>query len=456
MSSIPTSDTTLNSDSVISLREITKVYRLYDKPLDRLKEAVTPFGHSYHREFFALRNLSLDIRKGETVGIVGKNGSGKSTLLKIITGVLTPTSGQISVNGRISALLELGAGFNPELSGIENIFLNGTINGLPRSFIEERLESIIRFADIGEFIGQPVKSYSSGMYVRLAFAVATSIEPEILIVDEALSVGDMFFQAKCAKRMEELMARGVTTLFVSHDSSAVKSLCQRAVYLKNGLIEAIGPSGDICDQYIHDQIDDGGYFTRATLDSSDSGVSKESQPISAPLLPPSELSAFSERVSLFRKGDGPVKVLSVQLCTAQGLPTTEISYAQQLSIVVYYYSPCALPELVLAMYIKDRNQVEVLGTNNIYESCPVRNLAAGHTYRAQFLYTNHLRAGEYSLRIILADKLNTTLYFDWIDNAVLFRSVDLPGRPRWALVNPPMPFSVQQCEAAVNPEAAPV
>lgn len=217
----------------IKTSNISKAYKLYDNKSDRLKEAINPFKKSYHKDFFALKNISFDIKKGETIGILGKNGSGKSTLLKIITGVLTQTGGYLNVNGKICALLELGAGFNPEYTGIENIYLNGTLMGYEKRDIDKKLSSIIKFADIGDFIYQPVKSYSSGMFARLAFSVAISTDPDILIVDEALSVGDVFFQQKCNLYMKENM-KGVTKLLVTHDINSVAKLTDRVLVLSKG------------------------------------------------------------------------------------------------------------------------------------------------------------------------------------------------------------------------------
>lgn len=200
----------MNKEVAIKVENLTKIYKLYDKPVDRLKESLNIFGKKYHKDFYALNEVCFEINKGDAVGIVGKNGSGKSTLLKIITGVLTPSFGSVTVNGRVSALLELGAGFNPEYTGLENIYLQGLLMGYDKEAMHTRVDAILRFADIGEFINQPVKGYSSGMFARLAFAVAINVEPDILIVDEALAVGDMVFQAKCMARMISLMERGVT------------------------------------------------------------------------------------------------------------------------------------------------------------------------------------------------------------------------------------------------------
>lgn len=222
------------SEYAIQVKDVSKMYKLYDRNRDRLLDA---FGLSktprYH-EHYALHNLNFSVKKGETVGIIGTNGAGKSTILKIITGVLNPTDGQVEINGRISALLELGAGFNMEYTGIENIYLNGTMIGFSREEIDKKLEDILKFADIGDFVYQPVKTYSSGMFVRLAFAVAINIEPEILIVDEALSVGDVFFQAKCYKKFEDFKKLGKTILFVSHDLGSIAKYCDRVVLLNKG------------------------------------------------------------------------------------------------------------------------------------------------------------------------------------------------------------------------------
>lgn len=222
------------SANAITVKDVTKVYRLYDKPIDRLKESLSPTHKSYHKDFYALNGLSFNVEKGQTVGIIGTNGSGKSTILKIITGVLTPTTGQVDVEGKISALLELGAGFNMDYTGIENIYMNGTMMGYSRKEMDEKLQDILDFADIGDFVYQPVKTYSSGMFVRLAFALNINVEPEILIVDEALSVGDVFFQAKCYRKMEEIKQRGTTILMVTHDMGSIIKYCDKVVLLNKG------------------------------------------------------------------------------------------------------------------------------------------------------------------------------------------------------------------------------
>lgn len=237
------------NDIAISVQNLTKVYHLYDTPKDRLKEALNPFRKSYHHDFYALKDVSFEIKKGETVGIIGKNGAGKSTLLKIITGVLTPTSGEVEVNGKIASLLELGAGFNPEMTGMENIYLNGTIMGFSKEEMDQKVDAILAFADIGEFIDQPVKMYSSGMFARLAFSVAINVEPDILIVDEALSVGDMAFQNKCFRHMDSFVQHDKVMLFVSHSLSAIRLLCDKVIWMRDGKIVDAGSTDVITQKY---------------------------------------------------------------------------------------------------------------------------------------------------------------------------------------------------------------
>lgn len=242
------------SDIAIQISNLSKAYKIFEKPTDRIKESLNPFGKRYSKDFYALHNVSVSIYKGETIGVIGKNGAGKSTLLKMITGVLTPSSGNITINGRIASLLELGAGFNPEMTGIENIYFNGTIMGYTKKEIDAKLDDILDFADIGDFIHQPVKMYSSGMFARLAFAVNVNVKPDILIVDEALSVGDVFFQNKCFKRMADLQKQGVTVLFVSHDMGSIRQLCSKCLWLDNGTKRQYGPVEEVAAVYFNEQL----------------------------------------------------------------------------------------------------------------------------------------------------------------------------------------------------------
>lgn len=238
---------------VIRATGLKKLYKLYERPIDRLKESLSIVNKKYHKEYYALDNVNFEVRKGETVGIIGTNGAGKSTLLKIITGLLEVSEGEIEVKGKVSALLELGAGFNPEYTGIENIYLNGTMMGYTEKEMEGKIEQILKFADIGDFVYQPVKNYSSGMFARLAFAVAINVEPDILIVDEALSVGDVFFQSKCFAKFEQLRENGTTILFVSHDLGSIRQMCSRVLWLEKGQQKLFGETQEVCKQYINQQ-----------------------------------------------------------------------------------------------------------------------------------------------------------------------------------------------------------
>jgi len=241
---------------VISVQGLSKCYHIYDRPQDRLKQSLWRGRKQFYREFWALKGVSFEVNKGEAIGIIGRNGSGKSTLLQLIAGTLTPTAGGIEVHGRVAALLELGSGFNPDFTGRENVYMNGAILGLSREEIDRRFDAIADFADIGDFIDQPTKTYSSGMLMRLAFSVSVNVDPDVLIVDEALSVGDMAFQYKCMERLERLTKSGTTLLFVSHDIGTVKAFCHRAIYLAKGEVRAAGPASDMAELYMMDLKDE--------------------------------------------------------------------------------------------------------------------------------------------------------------------------------------------------------
>ena len=267
------------AETVIKVEHLSKAYKLFDKPSDRLKETLHPFGRRYSRDFYALNDVSFEVKKGECVGLLGKNGAGKSTLLKVLTGVLTPSAGSVSVKGKISALLELGGSFNPEMTGMQNIYLNGTLMGYTKEEMDSKVDDILAFADIGDFINQPVKMYSSGMFARLAFAVSINVEPEVLIIDEVLAVGDVRFQMKCMNKMKDLMGGGTTVLFVSHDINAVRRLCTRAIWFEQGKIVKEGNVDRVAASYedfmksgiIHDVIPE---KKKAKLSKSMNGIAE--------------------------------------------------------------------------------------------------------------------------------------------------------------------------------------
>jgi lipopolysaccharide transport system ATP-binding protein len=425
----------MGQETAISLKNVSKCFKQYDRPVDRLKELLLP-SKSYGKEFWALQDISFEIMKGETMGIIGRNGAGKSTLLQLICGTLAPTNGQIQVNGRVAALLELGAGFNSEFTGRENVYINGAIMGLSKVEVDARFDSIAAFADIKDFIDRPVKTYSSGMYVRLAFAAAIHVSPDILIIDEALAVGDMFFQAKCMARMQQMIDDGVTVLFVSHDAGSVKSLCKRAIYLNNSFLHAIGKSGAIADLYIQDQ-----FLEMKAIEHADIPAVKNIQPNkSFQLIGTSdrEIIEFNKKVEYFRKGNGHIKIANAILFDRSHQKVSEIEFGEYFTVRIFFQVLKKLSEAVIAFYIKDKNQVEVVGSNNIYEDQNLHNLLTGDRFCIDFKLQNRLKGGAYSLTVIAANSLKETNYFDWVDCAYVFQSRDIPQKTIWSQVSLPM------------------
>jgi ABC-type polysaccharide/polyol phosphate transport system ATPase subunit len=410
------------SDIAIKVENLCKMYKIYDNTNDRLKESLHPRKKVYHREHHALHDITLEIKKGETIGIVGKNGCGKSTLLKIITGVLTPTSGKLEVDGRISALLELGAGFNPEYTGIENIYLNGTIMGYSHDEMDSRLNNIIEFADIGEFIYQPVKNYSSGMFARLAFAVSINVEPEILIVDEILSVGDMHFQAKCMSKMKELFSRGVTVIFVTHDTNAVKALCQKTLYLKKGEMIKFGPSEEIVDLYAKDIRDE---MNEENLKLG--GVNAEEKVYSISDNDFEDMSfieneEFAKRVSAFRQGTGDCILTEIQMFNSKGENTTNYEFNENIILRMYikFIKSC---KACIGYHIRDINNLEILGSNTLFENLGEVEGNAGERIIVEFSTTLPLIEGRYNVTTVLSTmKIHNraAVLIDYTENCLVF------------------------------------
>lgn len=376
------------SDNAIEVSNITKIYKLYDKPLDRLYESLG-VKKNKHKEFYALKDVSFNIYKGETVGIIGTNGSGKSTLLKIITGVLGPTEGIINVEGRISALLELGAGFNGEYTGIENIYLNGTMMGYSREEIDVRMDNILKFADIGDFIHQPVKSYSSGMFVRLAFAVAINIDPEILIVDEALSVGDVFFQSKCYKKFEEFKEKGKTILFVSHDLSSIMKYCDRVILLNQGENIAEGRPKEIIDLYKKILTSNPKEKEESVHQESDYSNDKQ-------LVEKKSLNVNPESLEY---GNKMAEIIDFSIRDKQNNLTNSIEKGTEFKIImkVKFYEEIEDP--IFAFTIKDIKGVEITGTNTLIEQTEIGNIESGIIKEIVFKQNMSLQGGEYLLSL---------------------------------------------------------
>lgn len=367
------------SDFAIQVKHLDKMYKLYNKPSDRLRETLgmkVPV-----KEHYALRDVSFDVKRGETVGIIGTNGSGKSTILKIITGVLNPTAGEVEVDGRISALLELGAGFNPEYSGVENVYLNGTMMGFSKEEIDGRLQDILDFADIGDFVYQPVKSYSSGMFVRLAFAVAINIDPEILIVDEALSVGDVFFQAKCYRKFEDFKAMGKTILFVSHDLSSIARYCDRVILLNKGVKLNEGSPKKMVDMY-----------KQLLVGQDPEKAEKERER-------PKEnwSSQFQVNPNMLEYGSKLAEIVDFAVLDEKGLCTNTIEKGGSFQIKMKVVFREAIQDPILAYTFKDIKGTEITGTNTLFEKVPVEHSEAGDSCTVTFTQDMYLQGGEYLL-----------------------------------------------------------
>lgn len=394
-------------DIAISVNDVSKMYKLYDNPMERLKESLGLSRKKKYKEHYALNHVSFQVHKGETVGIIGTNGSGKSTILKIITGVLSPTGGEVSVNGRISALLELGAGFNGEYSGLENVYLNGSMIGFSREEIDAKLQSILDFADIGEFIHQPVKTYSSGMFVRLAFAVAINIDPEILIVDEALSVGDVFFQAKCYRKFEEFKEMGKTILFVSHDLSSIGKYCDRVVLLNKGEKLAEGGAKEMVNLYrrvLVNQYDDAdleegaenaeaGQDGQLTDGTAGENVSKKEHAGGGRAMKDS----LNLNPKVLEYGSKLGEIVDFAIRDDTGMITNVIEKGKEFSVQMKVRFQADVNDPIFAFTLKDLKGTEITGTNTMYEHTPVKPQKAGDVREITFKQIMPLEAGEYML-----------------------------------------------------------
>lgn len=378
-------------DIAINIQNVSKVYRLYDRPVDRLKESLKIGNREYHKDFDALHDVTFNIKKGEMLGIIGKNGAGKSTILKIITGVLSPSSGSIEINGKISALLELGAGFNPEYTGLENIYLNGTMIGFTREEMDEKIDDIVNFADIGDFINQPVKTYSSGMFARLAFAVSINVEPDILIVDEALSVGDVFFQSKCYKKLESLKENGITILFVTHDMGSIIKYCDRAVLLNKGCKVAEGLPKDMVD--IYKKILVGQYDEEETVKEEKKENLEEHQNMydhqwkEYMLINPN----FQEY------GDHRAEIIDFGIADQDGQITNTIYKLNEFQVKLKIKFNETITDPIFAFSIKDIKGTELTGTNTIIEQIDTGTVQKGEVAEISFTQKMTLQGGQYLL-----------------------------------------------------------
>jgi lipopolysaccharide transport system ATP-binding protein len=427
------------SAPAIAVESVSKCYRLYDRPQHRLAEALTFGRRRLHHPFWALRDVAFDVPAGITMGIIGRNGSGKSTLLQIIAGTLTPTAGRIVVRGRTSALLELGSGFNGEFTGRENVFLNGALMGFTDEEVRDRYESIERFADIGEFIDQPVKTYSSGMLVRLAFAVAIHVDPEVLIVDEALAVGDVLFQHKCMQRIRALIRSGRTVLFVSHDANTIKMLCDQAVLLDGGRVLDIGDADRIARAYHRLMFEHETMAPRlaepapspAPVRRVAARPARDDEPPCAFRVAPD----FLERVEAHRFGDGNARIVNVELRNPAGEPVFYVDFDAEVLLDVHVEFHAAVERVVIGYLVRNRNGLDVLGTNTFTEGVPIEHLRAGDRVVLRSRFRLPLHAGSYTISPAVTDERNVERaeYLDWVDNALAFQVLESPERIVYAM-----------------------
>lgn len=393
----------------IQVKDVTKIYKLYDKPIDRLKESLNPLHKNYHKDFYALNHISFQVKKGETVGIIGTNGSGKSTILKIITGVLTPTEGDVQVKGVISALLELGAGFNSDYTGIENIYMNGTMMGFTRKEMDAKLQDILDFADIGDFVYQPVKTYSSGMFVRLAFALAINVDPEILIVDEALSVGDVFFQSKCYRRMDEIRKNGTTILMVTHDMGSIIKYCDKVVLLNKGEFIAEGEPGRMVDMYkkilagqmdsLKEELEEMNDFSgeKALEEGKEQLFEKKKFEKEASGHTGLMKDKITINASRTEYGDGRAEIFDFGLCDERGNLTNLLLKGEMFTIKERIRFNADIQAPIFTYTIKDKKGTDLSGTNTMFEGTDIKPVKRGDVYDVSFKQKMTLQGGEYLL-----------------------------------------------------------
>ena len=399
----------MDNHIAIKVTDLEKVYKLYDKPSERLKEALHIGRGKHHTEHRALKGVNMTIRQGECVGIIGTNGSGKSTILKIITGVLSPTAGEVEVNGRISALLERGAGFNMEYNGIENIYLNGTMIGFSKKEIDQKLDEILAFADIGDYVYQPAKTYSSGMFVRLAFAVAINIDPEILIVDEALSVGDVFFQAKCYHKFEEFKEMGKTIVFVSHDLSSISKYCDRVVLLNQGIKLGEGAPKQMIDTYKQVLV---GQYTAPESEGERLLDDEQLRAMAAKGVDGSKMdgaepgkrnvsgaTACAENPELLEYGSKKAQITEYYITDEKGTRTATILKGSAFTIHMRVEMTEKIAAPIFAFTIKTVRGTEITGTNTMFEKAFLESVEAGETKEITFTQDMNLQGGEYLLSL---------------------------------------------------------
>ncbi|MEO6562344.1 MAG: ABC transporter ATP-binding protein [Nitrosospira sp.] len=428
---------TNSSDIAIRVENLSKCYHIYDKPHDRLKQSLYPrfqrftgsLPKQYFREFWALNDVSFEVKKGETVGIVGRNGSGKSTLLQIICGTLAPTVGSVDTKGRIAALLELGSGFNPEFTGRENVYMNAAVLGLSKAEVNDRFDAIAAFADIGQFIEQPVKTYSSGMYLRLAFAVNVMSSPEIMIVDEALAVGDMHFQAKCMTALTRIQDSGATVLFVSHDISALKSLCSWGVYLEHGAIRMIGAAGDVAEHYtrkMREEMNAEHVSIRPSANTTATTNVATAIPLKNQQLADADefrvSTDFEKRIVGSRYGEGGAKITFAELLDEHMHAINNVEFDQPVFVRMYFETSID-EEVSCNYYVLDDKRNFILGAGLELAGQPLLHVKNGGRYTVTFKTRLPLQEGNYSVQLQITKQVvrdHAAVFLDVIDDALVF------------------------------------
>lgn len=406
----------------IDVHTLSKSYRIYAHPRHRLLEALWAGRRRYHRDFWALRDVTFQVEPGETLAIIGLNGCGKSTLLQVIARIIQPTLGQVAVTGRVASLLELGAGFNPEFTGRENVLIQGTLLGFHRKETEARLPLIEAFAELGTFIDQPVKTYSSGMLVRLAFAAAIHTDPDILLVDEALAVGDIVFQHRCMRKIKEYQAQGKTICFVSHDTRAVKAISSRALLLHAGEVVKIGAPEEIVNLY-HSHVartETRRIEPRTTEPENGVGGS------SVTFLPDPE---FDRRVGLFRHGTGAARIRNVELLDSRGRRLVAVESGIEVTLRVHAGFNEDVPTSILGFIVRDKHGIDLIGTNTDAEGRRIQSRRSGDTLVVDFRLRLPLQPDTYSVTVALAYSPTLPAYMDWVDNCFIF-DVLPPGLKR--------------------------
>ncbi len=406
----------MEKNVAIEINHINKVYQTYNREFDRFREALSPLRKSYHTDFTALKDVDLTVYKGECVGVIGTNGSGKSTLLKIVTGVLHPTGGEVKLEGRVSSLLELGAGFNPNYTGIENVYLNGRIMCFPDREIKERLVEIEKFAGIGDFIRQPVRKYSSGMFARLAFAVAIHVDPDILIVDEALSVGDVFFQNKCYHKFDEFRKAGKTILFVSHDLGSILKYCDRCLLLNKGEQVAVGPSKEVVDTYRRIMVEhyqQSRQLAEAAAGPRVSAREKKEKTDPKDLAWPTDVvwkNGIVRNPEAQEYGDLLAEITDYGVMNERGDITGMILKGETYTVLVRFRFNAQIDHPIFAFTLRDKKGTEICGTNTLYEDAQIETAEKGMTGVVRFTQRMTLQGGEYMLSLGLTGYLDGELH----------------------------------------------